>query len=532
MKARVDSLFAGLVFRACLGAFMIMLGASPLLAAMHEPVRTEGGLLSGVQGKDPATTVYKGIPYAAPPIGELRWKPPQPASPWQGVRKADKFGSMCPQRGPRTGSGDSVAISEDCLYLNVWSAAASAGEKRPVLVWFYGGGYTGGSGSSPGFDGEGLARKGLVVVTMNFRMGIIGFLATPELSRESSHNVSGNYSLLDNIASLQWVRRNIAAFGGDPDRVTIAGQSSGGESVFLLNGSPLAKGLFHRAVAESSARSPYDPALPGHPVYWSSVKDAESAGVKFTAAQDVHSMKELRAIPWDQFKLSGIPLDQYRPYFDGWLFPQGFNQTYARGLQNDVPFMTGFNSDELLGPPERMPVPTMAAFQSDARKKYGGMAEEFLKLYPANSDPEAVLAHTAAIRDAHRLSSFLLASDWKKAANNPVFTYYWTHAPPGPEHDTRGVYHGSEINYLFNNLYARDLPWTDEDRKIADLMSSYLVNFAATGDPNGKSLPAWPAFNPRSPITMELGDHFAPIPVADSARLDFMKRYFMTQLPQ
>ena len=319
MRHRFDSFCAGLLVRAALVAIVATLSACPLMAAMNGPVSTDAGQLQGVQGKDPSITVYKGIPFAAPPVGDLRWKAPQPVTPWKGIRKADQFGSMCPQvrRGAGPESAGSVGISEDCLYLNVWSGAASATEKRPVLVWFFGGGFTGGSGSSPSYDGEGLARKGLIVVTMNFRLGIIGYLASPELSKESTHNVSGNYGMLDTIACLQWVQKNIAAFGGDPGRVTIAGQSSGAEAVFLLTVSPLAKGLFQRAVSESGARSPYDPDLPGHPVYWQSVKEAESAGVKFSEAQVVNSLKELRAIPWDQLKESSVPLSQFRPYFDG-----------------------------------------------------------------------------------------------------------------------------------------------------------------------------------------------------------------------
>jgi para-nitrobenzyl esterase len=522
-----------------LTAILLMSGLSPVIAAIKDPVRTESGLLSGVPGKDPSVAVYKGVPFAAPPVNELRWKPPQPPIPWQGVLQADHFGSICPQRrrpNPSPGAASEESMSEDCLFLNVWTGAASATEHRPVIVWLFGGGYSGGYGSDPHFDGEGLARKGLVVVTFNIRLGILGFLATPELSKESGHHVSGNYGMLDKIACLQWVKKNIAAFGGDPGRVTLMGQSSGGESVILLNGSPLAKGLYQRALAESGARSPHDPDYHGHPVYWQSVKEAETAGVRITEMLGAHSLKELRAIPWEKLlqwdpeKAGGVSLTQFRPYFDGWVFPQGFNETYAKGLQNDVPFMTGFNRDELVGT-ERMPDPKLGEYLASRRNKYGVMADELFKLYPAASDQEAFIAHHAANRDNLRVSTFLLATAWKKKAKSPVYTYMWTHAPPVPDRDKRGADHGSEISYLFDNFYTRNLPWTDEDRKIADIMSTYLVNFSSTGNPNSKNVPVWPEFDPKSRTTMELGDHFVPIPVADSDKFDFMMRFFLSQKP-
>lgn len=249
-------------------------------------------------------------------------------------------------------------MSEDCLFLNIWTGAASASERRPVLVWFYGGRFIGGAGSESIYDGEGLARKGLVVVTMNYRTGVFGFLATPELSKESGHNASGNYGLLDQIACLQWVRKNIAAFGGDPNRVTIAGQSAGAGSVLFLSDSPLAKGLYHRAIAQSGARFPNDPDLRGLATSWRPLKDAESAGVKYAEAHGAHSLKELRALSWqkllegsnandEQVKVYGNPPPPlFRPVVDGWVIPMNYSQTYARGLQHDVPFLTGNNLDE------------------------------------------------------------------------------------------------------------------------------------------------------------------------------------------
>jgi len=538
---------------AILAITSLVLDSSAVMAAMHGPVRTQAGLVSGVPARDPSITVYKGIAFAAPPVGELRWRPPQPPISWHGVHAADHAGSICPQ------SGDSGSMSEDCLFLNVWSGAASATEKRPVFVWIYGGGFSGGAGSSPQFDGEGLASKGLVVVTFNYRLGALGFLATPELSKESGHNASGNYGVLDQIAALQWVHENIAAFGGDPGRVTIAGQSAGAGSVGFLADSPLAKGLFHRGIAESHARYPRDPELRYLSTSWRPLKSAENAGVRFAQAHGAHSLKELRATPWQQLIVGGNVYDEdvdtgssakpplFRPVVDGWVIPLNYSETHARGLQNDVPFIAGNNLDESGAVPETAfahlreqtnthrvgagsphPNVTLEEFLSAAKRKFGPLSGEFLKLYPASTDQEAALANNAAVRDNSRVSTFLWATEWKRSAKSPVFLYFWTHRPPGPDHDTRGAYHGSEISYVFNNLDA-DRPWTPEDRRIADTMASLWANFAANGSPNGKGVPGWQPFDPESPVVMELGDRFGTMPIADSARFEFWKKFFRTQ---
>jgi para-nitrobenzyl esterase len=544
----------GPVIRAILAMASVALESTPVMAALNEPVRTDAGLVSGQTVRDSSITVYKGIPFAASPGGELRWRPPQPPIPWQGVRKAEHFGSSCPQ------SGQMTSMSEDCLFLNIWSGATSSVERRPVFVWIYGGGFSGGAGSSPQFDGEALARNGLVVVTFNYRLGALGFLATPELSKESGHNASGNYGVLDQIAALQWVHKNIAAFGGDPGRVTIAGQSAGAGSVGFLDASPLAKGLFQRAIAESHARYPRDPELRYLSISWRPLKGAESAGVAFSEAHGAHSVKDLRAMPWQQLIVGGNVYDEsvetgssakpplFRPVIDGWVIPLDYSHTYAKRAQTDVPFIAGNNLDESGAVPETAfadlrnqattnrpgagsphPNVTLADFLSAAKRKFGPMVDEFLKLYPASTDQEAALANNAAVRDNSRVSTFLWATEWSKGAKGPVYTYFWTHAPPGPDHDRRGAYHGSEVSYVFNNVHTTDLPWTDDDRKIADLMSSYWASFAASGNPNGEGRPFWPPFDSKVANVMELGDHFGPMPVADAARLDFWKRFFATQ---
>jgi para-nitrobenzyl esterase len=550
----LPKLSCGLVPRTLTIVVLALLVWSPLVAAVTQPVRTEAGLVQGAAAADPAITVYKGIRYAAAPTGSLRWRPPQPPAPWSGVQQADRFGSICPQaQSPQA----TLPMSEDCLFLNVWSGATSASERRPVFVWIYGGGFSGGSGSSPEFDGANLARKGLVVVTFNYRVGALGFLATPQLSKESGHEASGNYGLLDDIALLKWVRRNIAAFGGDPERVTIAGQSAGAGSVGFLSISPLARGLFQRSVAESHARYPRDPELRYLSVSWRPLQSAESAGVRFAAARGAQTLEELRALPWERLVVDGSVYDEdvdtgsgakpplFRPVVDGWVIPLDYSQTYAKGTQNTVAFLAGNNLDETgavpetafaslrsagapVGPGSPHPNVTLKDYMSSAKRKFGPMAAEFLKLYPATTDEEAARANNAAARDNSRVSTYLWGTEWVRHGKLPVYTYFWTHRPPGPGHDRRGAYHGSEIAYVFANPSA-DGSWTDEDRRLANIMSSYWANYAAQGNPNGPGLPLWPAYDAKSPVVMELGAAFHTIAVAEPDKLDFWKRFFMTQ---
>lgn len=525
------------------------------------PVKVDTGMLEGTPGRDPAITAFKGVPYAAPPVGDLRFHAPEPPKPWQGVFKADHFSKMCPQQGqmgPENGPQDSdpsANMSEDCLYANIWTGARSPSERRPVFVWIYGGGFTGGTGSSPMFDGEALASKGVIVVTFNYRIGVLGFLATPELSRESGHNASGNYGLLDDVAMLQWVQRNIEAFGGDPKNVTIGGQSAGAGSVGFLAMSPLAKGLFERGIQESHARYSHDTELRYLSVSYRTLKTAEEQGKQFAQSRGAHSVAELRALPWQKLLTSGSDVDNsvetgsdakpplFRPVVDGWVVPKNYSQTYAAGTQNNVAIIAGNNRDETGAVPESSfaklranPTPsrggapkinvTIAEFQSYAKRKFGPLAEEFLKLYPASTDEEAAIQSDEAARDNNRISTYLWALDWIKHDNKPLYTYYWTHRPTG---SPNGASHGSEIIFVFDNLSMRKQNWTDEDKKIAETISSYWVNFISKGNPNGEGLPNWPAFNPAAKTVMEIGDQFEPIPIATDARLAFWKRFFATQ---
>jgi para-nitrobenzyl esterase len=542
---------------ACAAALVVM----PLHsgAAVPGAIHVESGWLQGVPGRDAAVTVFKGVPYAAAPVGDLRWRAPQPAPAWKGVRAADRFGAVCPQSTlPAMPDGVTPTMDEDCLTANIWTAKAASEVKRPVFVWIYGGGFSVGSGAQPEFDGEALAKKGVVVVTFNYRIGALGFLATPELSRESGHDASGNYGLLDDIALLKWVKANIAAFGGDPDQVTIGGQSAGAGSSGFLAMSPLAKGLFKRAILESHARYSRDLELRYLSVSYRTKAAAETAGQKFVAEHGAHSLAEMRATPWQNLVVGNVfdmevdtgspakpPL--FRPVVDGWVLPHDYEDTYRLGTQNDVSILAGNNKDETGAVPEtafaairRQPASdrrpgephtnvTLDDFRASARAKFGAMADEFLKLYPASNDDEAALQNNASVRDNSRVSTYLWGTQWRKANSRPVYTYFWTHALPGPSHDRRGAFHGSEIPYVFDSLDALKLPFTDDDRKIGDTMSSYWANFIKTGNPNGAGLPAWPGYSPQTPQVMAVGDQWGPIPVASPAKIDFWKRFFATQ---
>jgi para-nitrobenzyl esterase len=497
--------------------------ALPLAAAISQPVRTGSGPVSGVPAADQAVVAFKGIPYAAPPVGDLRWRAPKPPVSWTAVRKADQFGNSCIQniveeRKPWT--YEFMAhnkIGEDCLYLNVWTPAKSASEKLPVYFWLYGGGYVEGSTSVPVYDGEKLARRGVVVVTINYRLGVIGFLAHPELTKADDR--SGNYGSLDQVAALQWVQKNIAAFGGDPGNVTISGQSAGSSGAHNLVASSLAKGLFHRAIAESG--SGYVAANGGQ-----TMAEAEKAGVKFATAKGAKNIKELRAMSPEQLmaKVSDGPGSAFRPVIDGYFLPADPSDIYAQGKQNDVPELTGMNLDERSSTADYGTIP-MAAYQKTMEERYGDLAATFFKLYPNSTQEQSGASQKAAFRDAGLVSMFLWAEHRGNAAKNKAFTYYWTHAEPGPDSARYGAFHTSEVPYVFNTLNQSKRPWTNQDRKLADTLGGYWVNFMKTGDPNGEGLPQWPAFTSKSAVTMELGDKLQPRPVAEKAKVEFWQKY-------
>jgi para-nitrobenzyl esterase len=480
-----------------------------------DPVKTNAGLISGTTGASGEIHIFKGVPYAAPPVGNLRWKAPQPVQSWGGIKKCDRFSASAMQNKPlpfmmwtREFMAPLEPLSEDCLYLNIWTGAKQSNEKRPVIVWIHGGGFTGGSGSVPLYDGETMAKKGVVFVTINYRLGIFGFLAHPELSKESPHHVSGNYALLDQVAALQWVKDNITAFGGDAGNVTIAGQSAGAFSVNALVASPLTKGLFQKAIAESGGMFNQTATL----------QIAEQEGVRIMKEKKVSSIKELRALPADSL-LKGSQMAS--PIIDGYVLPDQVINIFSNGEENDVPLLTGFNADEGLMFNKPM---TAQAFKADAVKKYGDMANEFLKAFPANTDEEAAHSQKQLSRDQiFGWQNFTWASLQTTKLKSKVYFYYFSHVPPGEPN--YGAFHSAEFAYALGTLDKWDKPFTAWDRELSDKMNKYWVNFAQTGNPNEKGLMEWPAFAVINTKVMEFGDQLHVIDMPARSELEFLNNY-------
>jgi len=497
----------------------------PRATAAQPAVPTTGGPVQGVPAADGAITSYKGIPYAAAPVGDRRWRAPEPPAAWTTVRHADRFGSSCMQtiveeRKPWTYEFMAHnAVSEDCLFLNVWTPAKTPDARRPVFFWIHGGGNVEGSAAVPIYDGEALARRGVVVVTINYRLGVFGFLAHPELTQEAGR--SGNYGSLDQLAALQWVRVNIAAFGGDPGNVTIAGQSAGASGVHHLVASPLAKGLFHRAIAESG--SAYASANP-----MARLTEAETNGLAFAKAKGAATLHDLRAMPAEALmaRAGEPPTPPFRPLVDGHFLPADPIAIYARGEQNDVPELTGLTMDEASSGRDYGTVP-MATYQQTAHERYAILAPAFFAVYPNDTQERSGQSQKAAARDGGLVSMHLWAAHRAKTARHAAFTYYWTHPMPGPDSARYGAFHTSEVPYVFNTLGQSQRPWQDADRRLADLAGAYWVNFIKTGDPNGAGLPRWAPFAAGSAMTMELGEKPGPRPVGRPEVLEFWRSYLL-----
>jgi para-nitrobenzyl esterase len=490
-----------------------------LAASGLESVKTRSGIVSGVAGANPDVTVFKGMPYAAPPTGDFRWREPQPAQSWTGTRAADSFSPNCMQgQGgwfpPNNGERPPRQISEDCLYLNIYTGAKSSSASLPVIVFVHGGGLTSGAGTY--YDGEDLARKGAVIVTINYRLGVFGFLAHPDLTSESSHHASGNYGLLDQIAALRWVHDNIAAFGGDPNRVTLMGQSAGSWSVNLLMASPLAHGMFQRAIGESG----------GQFGQIRSLADAEKAGAGFMKAAGADSLAALRHMPADVLqkagRISGATVD-------GWFLPADVYTIFSSATQNDVPLLVGSNAGEAVS--TRLPNITADALREEVHKNYGDQADAFFKLYPFSSDQEARLAQL----DSHRDELFgwpvrAWAQTQARTGQAKVFYYHFEKKAPGPFTDGGfAAPHGGELPYVFdwvNGKARTSSAWTDADRKLAATMSSYWLHFAATGDPNGKDVPAWPPYKTGTKSVLIVGDAIGPGDLPLNENLDLMELHF------
>ncbi len=526
-----------------LAAVVFVASIATASAMIPEQVRIESGLLAGTASTgQPGVRVFKGIPFAAPPLGENRWRAPQPVAKWEGARKADAFGAPCiagapaaprgggrgapaPAAAPAPGAAAArePARSEDCLFANVWTSANNANDRRPVMVWIYGGGFTGGSGGMAWYDGENLASKGPVIVTFNYRLGAFGFFAHPELAKESGRNASGNYGMMDAIAMLQWVKKNIGAFGGDPNNVTIAGESAGAIMIGALVGSPQAKGLFNRAIAESGGWM----GLTMQRMTLSA--QAQENGAKAMAALGVKSIAELRAKPLAE--LTGI--SSAGLVVDGYIIPEDLSLTFMNGKQNAVDVLTGSNKDEAnFGLCAGLPGVagrggrgegglTLDAFKGTAQRRFGDAANDYVKLYGVTSDADTQpAAHTACADEINwnmRQWAATQAKMGKKA-----YTYFFTRIPtlngqPSPQ----GATHTAEISYAFNNPKGQaNQTWDDVDTKLAATMSSYWVNFITKGDPNGAGLPNWPQYRDINSKVMVLG---STVQAEDAAPVDKLK---------
>ena len=483
-----------LALAAALGA-LFSLSAN---AALKEPLKLDSGEIGGSVESAPGIHAFKGIPFAAPPVGALRWTAPQPVPKWSGVRDASKFGNVCIQP-PGQGRlnianmAGSPPTSEDCLYLNVWTGAASAGEKRPVMIWWFGGAFTEGGGAVPLYDGTALAKKGVVVVTMNYRLGAFGFFAHPALTAESPHKASGNYGLMDMLASARWVKNNIAAFGGDPDNVTVFGQSAGAMAIASLVASPEAKGLFKRAISESGAWMGLGMA-PGMPTR----AQLEERNVKVASDAGASTAAELRALSAAdvaaKLRSGGCPGCMI---VDGWVIPEDPSATYAAGRQNAVDVLVGSNKEELSFGRGA----TAEQFEAGARMRYGDLADEFLKLYPHATDEEAARSNITSTADGTYWHMRLYA-DYQAKKGRKAYLFFFAQNPPAPEGKPPfPAAHAAEVPYVFDNLGQAHLfpdssiaelsAKSAPDKKVADEMSSYWTNFAKTGDPNGPGLPKW-----------------------------------------
>jgi para-nitrobenzyl esterase len=483
----------------------------PAFAA--DRVKTASGILvSNATPKDGVRS-FKGIPFAQPPLGDLRWREPQPVTNWSGTRNADEFGPRCMQR---TAPGSdywfrSNGMSEDCLYLNVWTPAKSDREKLPVLVYIFGGGFQNGDGSEPRYDGESMARHGIVAVSINYRTNVFGFFVHPELTRESPHHAAGNYGLLDQVAALQWVQKDIAAFGGDPKRVTVAGESAGSISVSALMASPLSRGLMSGAIGESGAMTS---SLPPQPL-----ADAEQSGVKFATAVGANSLADLRAMKAEQIqevmaKAQGV---RFNTALDGYFLPKPLTAIYAAGEQAKIPLLAGSNTQEQ---PARSVLaegePTPETLASAIKRFYGDKAHDILKAYAATTTDEVyeAAAHLASAR-------FVGFSTWKwselqmKTSGKSVYRYLYARPRPAllgtpgqpaatagrggarQQAGPRGAGHSAEIQYAMGNLdLDKRYAWEPADYEVSKTMQTYFVNFIKTGNPNSAGLPEWVAYRP------------------------------------
>lgn len=502
-------------------------------------VKTTGGVVRGTTTADGQIRIFKGIPYADSAAGEFRWTAPRPVPAWGGVRDATETGAHCAQ-GPIF---DDITFqrpaSEDCLNLNIWTSARNASQRLPVMVWIHGGGFQAGAGTEPRHDGEAFARKGVVLVTFNYRLGVFGFLAHPELTRESGRNASGNYGLLDQIAALRWVKENIAAFGGDPANVTIFGESAGSFAVSALMASPLAVGLFHKAIGESGAFF----TASGGTLALRSLAATEQHGLKFASTVGADSLSALRAKSSDEVLQAALKIQPwFAPNLDGYVLSDDVHSVFAAGKQARVPLLAGWNADEVRGAVVlAKQKATVQSFGEDVRKRFGEHADAILKTYRPSTDAEAVESAAALASD-----TFIGYSTWKwiemhaRTGRAPVYRYSFDRKiPVAPDTKVNGVpatsrdigaRHAGEIEYVFGTLDSvRNVTWESSDRKLSDAMTTYWTSFARTGDPNGAGLPNWPRYDSQRQRILRLDETIREDVEAHRSRYEALDAYIQTR---
>jgi para-nitrobenzyl esterase len=493
---------------------IVVVGAGGCGGGVEPVVRIDSGEVRGVVSES-GVAVFRGIPYAAPPVGELRWRPPQQIEPWPGIRDATEFGSACPQPDHLSGVYG-IALpetSEDCLFLNVWTPDPAGETKLPVMVWIHGGSFYLGWGHQRSSYGGRLASRGAVVVTLNYRLGALGFMAHPDLTAESPHGSSGNYGLLDQIAALQWVKRNIAAVGGDPGRVTIFGVSAGAGSVNSLMASPLAAGLFHRAICQSGTAVGI---FQGLGAGWAGQPPAEAMGERVAQRLGVdpagNVLARMRSAPVDEILAAapaaggGEPTPdrfQFFPIVDGWVIPEPPYVVFSSGRQHDVPLIVGANANEGSVFVSRLGDPTAARYVERARQRYGPAADRFLELYPAAADQDVPAAYDRATTDERFVAGARFVARMTEGVSSDAFLYHFTRVRAGNER--LGAYHGSEVGFVFDS-FSPERPKDEADAVLTDLMGAYWVQFAATGNPNRDGLPEWPPYDGETDVHLELGD--------------------------
>lgn len=470
-------------------------------------------------------TVFKGIPFAATTGGENRWKQPQPVKPWNTTLYANEFGPVC----PAATSGSDYVISEDCLSLNIWSPAISPKDKLPVVMWSY---PAGSSARDALFNGGGMAGKGIVFVNYNYRTGSFGWMSHPELSAEfetaTGHNVSGNWGVYDQQAALKWIHANIEAFGGDPEHITVMGQSAGSAATYHILNSPLTKGLIAGAIIESGVRDPHDPLCSSLAEGYLSLEESLEQGPKYLASLNVSTIAEARKLPYADLVTALSTFGStsewtWNPVLDYYALPDTYYNILLNGSANQVPVLTGNTRDES-GATYGLNI-TIDTYLSDLNSTYSGnWSNRFLEQYPANDSSTASSSENAQFSDRSKVGTWLWSQLWKEGSSEPVYNYFWNHAPPG---QTQGAYHESEINYVLNNLYDTDLPWTDDDYEIAQIMNSYWANFIKHGNPNGPGLPSW-TISDSDQTVQEVGEGFGPIPIAKQDQVQLFEEWFST----